>query len=107
MAEVQIEIAGRSYRVACDDGQEARLTQLSRHLNNHVAGLTRELGEIGETRLMLLAALTVCDELYEARNKIIEMTEGGAPLDAETMGGASRVIEAAAARINAIAEKVA
>ena len=69
MAEVDILVNARQYKVACEDGQERRLQDLARHLNTHVSALADELGQIGEERLLLLAALTICDELFEEREK--------------------------------------
>lgn len=106
MAQVEIMVNERSYKVTCDDGQEGRLRQLAGYLDRHVSQLARELGQIGDTRLMLLAALTVCDELFECRRRIAEYEDGADALDAETIGGAGRVIEAATRRVEAMAEKV-
>ncbi len=55
---------------------------------------------------MLLSALTVCDEVFEARRKIADLEHAADALDAETMGGAGRVIDAAARRVGAIAAKL-
>jgi len=106
MAQVEIMVNERAYKVTCDNGQEARLRQLAGHFDRQVSQLARELGQIGDTRLMLLSALTVCDELFECRRRISELEEGAAALDAETIGGTSRVIEAATRRVEAMAEKV-
>jgi cell division protein ZapA len=107
MAQVDIKVNGRVYRVACDDGQERRLHQLADHIDGLVADLSAELGQIGEARLILLAALTACDELFDLRQRLLAQSESGATLDADTLGGASRVVEAAAQRIEAITERVA
>lgn len=106
MAQVEITVNERSYKVMCDDGQEGRLRQLAGYFDRHVTQLARELGQIGEARLILLTALTVCDELFECRRRIADFEEGSEALDAETIGGAGRVIEAAAKRVEAMAEKV-
>lgn len=107
MAEVNISVNDRDYRVACEDGQEAHLKELADHLNDHVANLAADLGQIGEARLLMLAALTICDELSETRQHLDALTKAQDGLDAETIDGASRVIEAAAQRIESIAAKVA
>lgn len=106
MSQVEILVNDRTYKVTCDDGQEARLRQLAGYFDRHVSQLARELGQIGDTRLMLLSALTVCDEVFELKRRIMELGEGSKALDAETIGGASRVIEAATKRVEAMAEKV-
>lgn len=106
MSQVEILVNDRTYKVTCDDGQEARLRQLAGYFDRHVSQLARELGQIGDTRLMLLSALTVCDEVFELKRRIMELGEGSKALDTETIGGASRVIEAATKRVEAMAEKV-
>ena len=106
MAEVEIVVNERVYRVTCDEGQEPRLLRLASHIDGHVRNLVRELGQIGDARLMLLAALSVSDELFEARANLAEIGDGAAPLDPETIGGASRVFEAAASRIEQLADRL-
>lgn len=106
MAEVDIIVNERAYRVTCDDGQEPRLQRLAGHIDSHVRGLVRELGQIGDARLMLLAALTVCDELFEARVRLSAADQDTTALDPETVGGATRVLEAAAARVESLAERL-
>lgn len=107
MAQVDIVVNDRPFKVTCEDGQERRLGELAAHLDGHVRDLVRELGQIGDTRLVLLAALTVCDELYEARARLAELETGEEALDAATVGGATRVLNAAAKRIESMADKLA
>lgn len=106
MAQVDIDINGRQYKVACDDGQEDRLKQLAAYYDRHVTGLARDIGQIGDARLMLLAALSLCDELFETKKRISELEHGADALEPETVGGASRIIEAAAERLAAMTDKV-
>lgn len=105
MAQVEITVNDRTYKVTCDDGQEGRLQQLAGYFDRYVKQLSQELGQIGDARLMLLSALTVCDELFESRRRISDLEEGSTALDADTIGGASRVIEAAAKRVDLMADK--
>ncbi len=106
MAQVDIQINNRIYKVTCDDGQEQRLQQLAGFFDRHVGHLVEELGEIGDARLMLLSALTVCDELFEARTRCAEMEKSAKALDSQTEGGASRVIDAATSRVNEITSRL-
>ncbi|MDZ7629024.1 MAG: cell division protein ZapA [Parvularculaceae bacterium] len=105
MAQIDILVNDRSYRVACQDGQEERLLRIAAHLDREARALASDLGQIGEARLLLLTALTVCDELFELQGKLAEIEERAKPMDAETIGGATRVIEAAAKRIEAMSER--
>lgn len=107
MAQVDILVNDRLYKVTCEDGQEERLERLAAHLDRHVQDLVRELGQIGDTRLLLLAALTVCDDLFEARAQIEATENSGEALDPATVGGATRVIDAAAKRVESMAKKLA
>jgi cell division protein ZapA len=69
MAQVSVTINGRVYRMACDDGQEDHLSRLARELDVRIARLRESFGEIGDTRLTVMAALMVADELAEARRR--------------------------------------
>ncbi|MCB2112430.1 MAG: cell division protein ZapA [Parvularculaceae bacterium] len=106
MAQVDILVNDRLFKVTCEDGQEQRLSSLAAHLDRHVQDLVRELGQIGDTRLLLLAALTVCDDLFEAKARIEEFQAGGEEMDQATVGGASRVIDAAAKRVDSMARRL-
>ena len=70
MAQVSVTINGRVYRMACDDGQEDHLARLARELDGRIARLRDSFGEIGDTRLTVMAALMVADELAEARRQV-------------------------------------
>lgn len=106
MAQTDILVNERAYKVACQDGQEERLLRLAAHLDRESQALARDLGQIGEARLLLLTALTVCDELFEVREKLAEAEARLQPMDEETVGGATRVIEAAANRIDGMSERL-
>ena len=70
MATVGVTIAGRTYRMACGEGEEAHLQDLARHVDQTLAGLRKGFGEIGDTRLVIMTAITVADELSEAKRKL-------------------------------------
>jgi len=70
MAQVNVTIGGRVYRMACDDGQEEHLMRLARDLDQKLAQLRDAFGEIGDTRLAVMGAIMVADELSEARRRI-------------------------------------
>ena len=73
MTTVAVTIAGRSYRMACGEGEEAHLQQLARHVDQTLAGLRKGFGEIGDARLVIMTAITVADELFEAKRRIDEL----------------------------------
>src|SRR2546430_17057155 len=63
MGQVSVTINGRLYRMACDDGQENHLARLAYELDQRIARLRNDFGEIGDMRLTVMAALIVADEL--------------------------------------------
>ncbi len=70
MAQVSVTIGGRNYRMACDDGQEEHLMKLARELDQKISHLREAFGEIGDTRLTVMAAIMVSDELSETKRRV-------------------------------------
>jgi cell division protein ZapA len=70
MSHINVTINGRQYRMACEEGQEVRLLKLAEHLESRIQMLRGKFGEIGDARLTVMAALTACDELVDAGNRI-------------------------------------
>ena len=66
MSHINVTINGRQYRMACEEGQELRLLKLAEQLESRIQSLRGKFGEIGDARLTVMAALTVCDELLDA-----------------------------------------
>ena len=75
MAQVNATIAGRQFRLACEDGQEEHLQALAKDIDERITDLRKKFGEIGDTRLTVMAALMVSDELTEAARKMRRMEE--------------------------------
>jgi cell division protein ZapA len=75
MPTVNATIAGRQFRLACEDGQEEHLQMLARDMDERIEGLRKQFGEIGDTRLTVMAALMVADELSEAMRNMRRMEE--------------------------------
>jgi cell division protein ZapA len=70
LTQVSVTIAGRTYRMACEDGEEAHLEGLARAFDAKIADMRRAFGEIGDMRLHVMAALTFADQLSELRQRI-------------------------------------
>jgi cell division protein ZapA len=116
MPQVPVIVNGRSYSVACEEGDEEHLMALARYFDKRVKELSQTIGQVGDTRLFLIAALTAADDLSEALAKIedleaeIESIKGGRPTvserveRAETM--AAEVLEVAARRLEDIAGRL-
>jgi cell division protein ZapA len=75
MSQINVTINGRQFRMACEDGQEGHLTELARELDVRITGLRSKFGEIGDTRLTVMAAITVADELAEAGLRVKRLEE--------------------------------
>jgi len=75
MSHINVTINGRQYRMACEEGQEVRLLKLAENLQQRVESLRGKFGEIGDARLTVMAALTVCDELLDAGQRIRSLEE--------------------------------
>jgi len=75
MSHINVTINGRQYRMACEEGQEVRLLKLAEALESRIDSLRGKFGEIGDARLTMMAALTVCDELQDAGNRIRALEE--------------------------------
>lgn len=75
MSHINVTINARQYRMACEEGQEVRLLKLAESLETRIQSLRGKFGEIGDARLTVMAALTVCDELIDAGNRIRTMEQ--------------------------------
>jgi cell division protein ZapA len=116
MAHVTVTIGGRAYRLACNEGEEPHLEGLARQIDDKIAEIKSQVGEIGDQRLVVMAALTIADELFEAHKAIDKLEKRAGERDdvydsvrreadqwaatvAEALGDASRRIEDAAAAL--------
>jgi cell division protein ZapA len=75
MSHINVTINGRQYRMACEEGQEVRLLKLAESLEMRIQSLRGKFGEIGDARLTVMAALTVCDELVDVGNRVRTMEQ--------------------------------
>jgi cell division protein ZapA len=106
MAQVSVTIDNRKYRLACNEGEEQRLEQLAAMLDGKIAELRTAFGEIGDQRLVVMAALTIADSLAEARDELeAERERARAALARSEAAAAS--IDAVGARLEALAERLA
>jgi cell division protein ZapA len=101
MAQVVASINGRQYRLACEDGQEEHLQQLAGQIDARVVELRGKFGEIGDTRLTVMAALTVADDLSEAMRRIRRLEEELTALQDARVAASDRAREASIAVVNA------
>lgn len=116
MSQVSVTINGRQFRMTCEDGQEEHLEKLARELDARISGLRAKFGEIGDTRLTVMAAITVADELAEAGARVKRLEEELAALqDARTaisdrnkaaQASIAAALSGAAERIESITKKL-
>ncbi|MBM3505453.1 MAG: cell division protein ZapA [Alphaproteobacteria bacterium] len=107
MAVVEVAINGRSYQVACDDGQEEHLKALGRELDDRVKELARGMGQVGDARLILMAGLLIADELGETREQMSALKRGAEDerakaerRAADDLAGLAKRLESVAARLD-------
>lgn len=109
MAQVNVTINGRNYRMACEDGQEEHLMRLASDVDARIENLRGNFGEVGDSRLTVMAALTVADELVEAGKKIRRLEEELAGMqDARVLAAerAQQTQAAIVAALNAASERI-
>lgn len=109
MAQVNVTIAGKVYRMACDDGEEERLTELAATLDRSIGALRQRFGEIGEQRLTVMAAITLADHQAEAERRLADAEARIAALEATSANRDARrtsVDAELAAAIAALADRV-
>jgi cell division protein ZapA len=112
MAQVTLTVNGKPYPVACDDGQEDRIRQLGQYIDNRVGDFAKRFGQIGEARLLLLAALMITDELAEASETLRRerVRPGNSSAEQERSIATESVVAAGidslAARIEAVAARL-
>ena len=70
MANVNIKFNGKDFLLSCDDGQEEHLEELLIHINKKFSDLRDDLGNIGESKLLLITSVQVMDEYFETKKKI-------------------------------------
>ena len=116
MAQVNVTISGKTYRMACEDGQEDHLAGMADQLNQSIEQLRERFGEIGDQRLTVMAAITLADQnaeaerrvqqlraevagLEEARAAVVERQAGSEEEIAEAINQMASRVEALAARI--------
>jgi cell division protein ZapA len=103
MAKVSLTVNGRAYDVACDPGQEEHVKSLGREIDRRVGQLAENLGQVGDNRLLLLAALLISDELETTR---AATNDAAARAGEQESATAADHVERMARRIDAIAVRL-
>lgn len=107
MAQVEIEVNGRSYTLTCEAGEEEHLRELAAHVDSKVSILSESLGQIGDGRLLLMAALLITEEhiaavqrLEAQANAMVDMARSD-EIAADALDAATKRVEDIAARLAA------
>ena len=109
MAEVNVTVGSRSYRMVCDDGQEEHLSGLGVRFDEAINELRKGFGEVGDQRLTVMAALLMTDRLEEAEQKIASLEQrledfrSGRDEQEALTARFSRILDNAASRIEQLA----
>ena len=70
MANVNIKFNNKDYLLSCDDGQEESLKKLANHLDSKYNELKKDLGNIGENKILLITAIKMVDDYFDLFQKI-------------------------------------
>jgi cell division protein ZapA len=119
MGQVVVKVNGRDFALSCPDGQEPRIRRLAQYVDAKINEFTRTVGQVGEARLVLLAALVIADELSDANDALQQERNrargpggpggnlGGPGGEApETPGATDEAIDAAASGIRGVAQRI-
>jgi cell division protein ZapA len=109
MGQIVVKVNGREFPLSCADGQEPRIRRLAQYVDAKVGEFTRQIGQVGEARLLLLAALVISDELSDANEALQQernRTRAGGGGTGEGEQGASAGLRSMADRIEGIAARL-
>ena len=98
MPLVNVMVNGRAYTIACDEGEEDHLRELSEHVDAKAKELLGSVGQVGDQRLLLMAALLIADEHHEASNQLHLRTQ-----ELDELAGSHEAVTTRLAQSEAIA----
>ena len=105
MPQVTIALNGRTYRLSCGEGDEARLNDLAAYVNRRIDELSREFGQAGDERLLLMATLLISDELLDTKTRLAQYEnppgEDVLPAEAEPLADDPPAVDGQLARPDA------
>ena len=106
MAQINVDVNGRPYAVGCEDGQEPHLQELAKLFDHQVRQVSQDMGQLGDTRLFLMGALLLADELHDARGRLATLQADLARLQTDRARLETRAVsalESAAGKIEKLA----
>ncbi len=102
MSSVNITINGKQFRVACEPGQEQRVTALAEDFDQRIASMRARFGEVGDARLTVMAAMMIGDELLDANTRIAKLEADLNALHVARAGSSDRTNRTEAAVVTAL-----
>lgn len=117
MAKVNFTVNGRRYALGCDEGEEDRLIVLGQKLDKRIKDLANQFGQIGDLKLLVMAGITMLDEL-EDTDSLVEQkaerlaadvrraSEDAVSAARRQQGDAAKSLTEAAKRIERLASKL-
>jgi cell division protein ZapA len=107
MGQITVVVNDQKYSLACRDGEEEHLETLAKYVDEKTKHLMENLGNVGEARMLLMAALLVSDELLETRDTITALQNGDSKAIKEAVENRlANVLDDASLRIEGIAEQL-
>ncbi|MGB3877827.1 cell division protein ZapA [Shinella zoogloeoides] len=109
MAQVTVQIDGKAYRMACEEGQEGHLEELAAGFDQYVGHLKSQFGEIGDLRLTVMAGIMVMDELNDVTRRLAKLEKETEELRTGregVMSEVSRNEEAIAVALNELTSQI-
>ena len=70
MANVNIRFNNKDYLLSCEKGQEENLKKLANHLDSKYSELKKDLGNLGESKLLLITAIKMVDDYFDLFQKV-------------------------------------
>ena len=108
MAQVNITINARSFGISCEDGQEQRVTELSRYVDSRLKDIAKAGAASSEAHLLVLTTLLLADEVFDLRNDVGAINEDlqNAQANQNDEAAVANAIEDLAGRIDRIASRI-
>jgi cell division protein ZapA len=111
MAEISISLNGRSYDIACDPGQEGRVVDLAAYIDQRLQQIARSGAAYNDAHQLVLTALVLADELFEAKEASAARTPKQAvpaapapnPVEEQAL---ARLLDQLTRRIDGIAQRL-
>ena len=84
MGQVTVTFNNQDHHLACQDGGEERLKLLADYIDQRAEALVEHLGPVGDTRLLLMTAIMIADELHD-------LNDGELPSNSEAIAEVKRM----------------